>query len=386
MFRVTGSLQERNGIYQMIVRIPDVFGIYKQKSKSTKIRVNGKNARETHTNRQMAEKMLSDWIVLLETTGCSGSKRELIPAIEEWLEGKKKTIRQDTYEAYLCNYNVHIKPYFKDKKLTLEKVQPRMIYKYVQDKQAAGQTCCSIRKHLVILNGVFKEAVQLGEISQNPCANVTVTNRNEEVFEGKAYDPETAKALLNAVKGDPIEPAVYLGLFLGLRRSEVVGLRWKDIDFDKKLITIQNTVVRFSTISELEKTKSRASRRTLFIPDTLKEYLEALKASQEEARAVIGRKYSEEEHVLQWPDGTSYNPSYVTHRFKKVLKANRLPEIRFHDLRHTAGSILLNDGLSIKQIQNMLGHEKSSTTLDIYSHLSTTGKHETAQAMNRLLS
>ena len=110
MFRVTGSLQERNGIYQMIVRIPDVFGIYKQKSKSTKIRVNGKNARETHTNRQMAEKMLSDWIVLLETTGCSGSKRELIPAIEEWLEGKKKTIRQDTYEAYLCNYNVHIKP------------------------------------------------------------------------------------------------------------------------------------------------------------------------------------------------------------------------------------------------------------------------------------
>jgi integrase len=192
--------------------------------------------------------------------------------------------------------------------------------------------------------------------------------------------------LLNAVKGDPIEPAVYLGLFLGLRRSEVVGLRWKDIDFDKKLITIQNTVVRFSTISELEKTKSRASRRTLFMPDTLKEYLEALKASQEEARAVIGRKYSEEEHVLQWPDGTSYNPSYVTHRFKKVLKANRLPEIRFHDLRHTAGSILLNDGLSIKQIQNMLGHEKSSTTLDIYSHLSTTGKHETAQAMNRLLS
>ncbi|MBR3584515.1 MAG: tyrosine-type recombinase/integrase [Oscillospiraceae bacterium] len=76
----------------------------------------------------------------------------------------------------------------------------------------------------------------------------------------------------------------------------------------------------------------------------------------------------------------------MTHRFKKVLKANRLPEIRFHDLRHTAGSILLNDGLSIKQIQNMLGHEKSSTTLDIYSHLSTTGKHETAQAMNRLLS
>ena len=76
MFRVTGSLQERNGIYQMIVRIPDVFGIYKQKSKSTKIRVNGKNARETHTNRLMAEKMLSDWIVLLETTGCSGSKRQ----------------------------------------------------------------------------------------------------------------------------------------------------------------------------------------------------------------------------------------------------------------------------------------------------------------------
>lgn len=385
MKKVTGSLQERFGTYQMLVRIPDIYGKYKQKSKSTGIKVEGKNQRETRSNRLAADQMLSEWIESLEHSGGVSADRDLIQAIEDYLEEKKKTLRQDTYESYQCNYDVHIKPYFKDKKLTLGDVQPRMIYKYVQDKQAEGQSSKSIRKHLVVLNGVFKQAVALGELKHNPCSEITVKNNNDEPFEGKAYDSETAKKLLKAVKGDPIEPAVYLGLFLGLRRSEVVGLRWKDVDFENNLITIRNTVVRFTTVSELEKTKSRASKRNLYMPSALKKYLEEVWANQEEARKVIGRKYSDEEHILQWADGSTYSPSYVTHRFKKVLKSNNLPEIRFHDLRHTAGSLLINNGHTIKQVQNLLGHEKASTTLDIYSHLSLEGKEDTAKAINRLL-
>ena len=177
----------------------------------------------------------------------------------------------------------------------------------------------------------------------------------------------------------------YLGLFLGLRRSEVVGLRWKDVDLENGIVHIRNTVVKFKEISELEKTKSRASRRDLYMPNALKSYLQTIWDRQEEDRKLTGRSYSDSEHICQWPDGTAFHPDYVSRRFQKVLECNHLPKIRFHDLRHTAGSLLVNQGHTIKQVQEFLGHEKASTTLDIYTHISLEGKRNTAQVLDELL-
>lgn len=383
--KVTGSLQEKNGIYQMIVRVPDIHGITKQKSKSTRIKVKGKNQRESRSNKLKADRMLAEWIDTLSRTECYGGDKDLIEAIEDWLEQKRKTIRPDSYESYLCNYEVHIKPYFEHGKLKLGDVTPRVIQQYVRSKEEAGQSRKSIRKHMVILNGVFKEAVAMGELLYNPCANVVVRAKNEEHFEGTAYEISTAKKLLEAVQGDPVEPAVYLGLFLGLRRSEVVGLRWKDVDLENGIVHIRNTVVKFKEISELEKTKSRASRRDLYMPNALKSYLQTIWDRQEEDRKLTGRSYSDSEHICQWPDGTAFHPDYVSRRFQKVLECNHLPKIRFHDLRHTAGSLLVNQGHTIKQVQEFLGHEKASTTLDIYTHISLEGKRNTAQVLDELL-
>jgi integrase len=382
--KVTGSLQEKNGIFQMVVRVPDINGNQKQKSKSTKIKAKGKNQRETRSNKQKADRMLAEWLDTLSRAESYGADKDLIASIEDWLAMKKKQLRADSYEAYLCNYKGHIKPYFEPKHLTLGDVTPRVILQYVRSKEDRGQSRSSIRKHLVILNGVFKEAVAMGELTYNPCANITVKNNRDEHFEGTACDIATVKKLLEVVKGDPIEPAVYLGLFLGLRRSEAVGLRWKDVDMENGIVHIRNTVVRFSTISELEKTKSRASKRDLFMPKALKEYLQTVWDRQEEERKLTGRTFSDTEHICQWADGTVFQPDYVSQRFAKILKKNSLPHIRFHDLRHTAGSLLVNGGHTIKQVQEFLGHEKASTTLDIYTHVSMEGKKDTALAMDKL--
>lgn len=382
--KVTGSLREKNGIYQMAVRVPDINGTFIQKSKSTKIKVEGKNQRETRANKQKADRMLAEWLETLSHMDSYGSDMNLLEAIEDWLAMKKRTLRPDTYEAYLNVYNVHIKPFF-SKTLRLGDVTPRMILRYVRVKEDAGQSRKSIRKHLVILNGVFKESVAMGELTYNPCANITVSAQNDDHFEGTAYDVETAKKLLEAIKGDPVEPAVYLGLFLGLRRSEVVGLRWKDVDMENGIVHIRNTVVRFGSVTEMEKTKSKASRRDLFMPSALKDYLKTVWDRQEEERAATGRTYSDTEHICQWADGTVFNPEYVSRRFGKVLEKNDLPKIRFHDLRHTAGIILINNGHTIKQVQDFLGHEKASTTLDIYTHVSLEGKKDTALMMDQLL-
>ena len=383
--KVTGSLQVKNGIYQMVVRVPDINGNLRQKSKSTKIKSNAKNQREARSNKLKAERMLSEWLENLSHTECYGADKDLLAAMEDWLAMKKVTLRPDTYEAYDCIYKVHLKPYFEPKELLMGDVTPRALQQYVRFKEAAGQSGKSIRKHMVILNGVFKEAVAMGEMTYNPCVNITITSKNTDSFEGSAYEIPTAKKLLEVIKDDPVEPAVYLGLYLGLRRSEIVGLRWKDVDMDSGVVHIRNTVVRLSTVSELEKTKSRASKRDLFMPGALKTYLQTVWNRQEEERKLVGRQYSNSEHICQWPDGTVYDPEYVSRRFAKVLEKNSLPKIRFHDLRHTAGSILINQGHTIKQVQEFLGHEKASTTLDIYTHVSMEGKKNTAQVMDELL-
>jgi integrase len=383
--KVTGSLQIRKGTYYMMVRVPDQNGKQKQKLKTTSIKVVGKNQRETRQNKLQADKMLSSWIEELSVEKDHISDKQFIFCIEDWLERKKRRVRLDTYEAYQCYYDNHLKPFFEPRNLKIDEVTPRLIQKYVDQKEKEGQSPNSINKHLVVLNGVFKEAAALQEVSFNPCANITIS-RIEEEFHGTAYEPADAKRLLAAIEGDAIEPAVYLGLYLGLRRSEVVGLRWGDIDFEHNVVHIRNTVVRFKTISEMEKTKSRASKRDLYLPKGLKQYLLSLRIRTETHRQLFGKAYHGGEHICQWPDGRTYTPDYVSRRFKRILELNNLPQIRFHDLRHTAGSLLINQGQSVKQVQEFLGHEKASTTLDIYTHLSFEGKKDTGEKLDELLS
>lgn len=176
-----------------------------------------------------------------------------------------------------------------------------------------------------------------------------------------------------------------LGLFYGLRRSEACGMRWQDIDFKEEKMTVRNTVVKTKTLIEHEETKSPKSRCTMFlIPETIS-YLKRLKAKQAENRLLLGRDYTDGDHVCVWPDGRPVTPDHVSHAFRKFLIKHELPLIRYHELRHTAGSLLLTQGLSVKQIQEYLGHEKAATTLDIYSHLSVEGRKESAQTMGEVL-
>lgn len=363
--KVTGSVQIKRGIYQLMARVTAPDGTVCQKMKSTGIRVDAPGVREQKANKRAAEWMLVTYLEELSRDTPS-STIQFLTKLEQWLEKKRNSIRQDTYESYMSNYIVHIKPYFAPKLYGLTDISPRVLSEYTDAKLAEGLSAASIRKHLVLINGMFRDAVKYGEALSNPCTGIRVKD-NRPAFTGKAYTPEIAKKLLSVVSGDLIEPAVYLGLYLGLRRSEVAGLRWKDVDFEKRVVHIRNTVVRFSSLSEEEKTKNPTSRRDLYLPDGLRDYLEGLPHDD--------------------PDGhvCSCKPDYISRRFHKVLERSGLPLVRFHDLRHTAGSMLINNGSTILQVQNFLGHKKASTTLDIYSHIYLEGKKKTAETIDSLL-
>jgi len=193
---------------------------------------------------------------------------------------------------------------------------------------------------------------------------------------------------LEAVKGTFLELAVMLG-FYGLRRSEVVGLRWDAVDFEHNTITIKYTVTSYSRngkrlIDEKPRTKNKSSRRTLPMIPALRNKLLAILEDREECRRLCRRSYNNEYLDFVYVDemGDRITPDYITHAFDRLLKKHGLRDIRFHDLRHSCASLLLANNVSMKEIQEWLGHSTFKTTADIYAHLSSESKLSSANALN----
>ncbi|MDE7242534.1 MAG: site-specific integrase [Oscillospiraceae bacterium] len=303
------------------------------------------------------------------------------------MDGAKTAGNQaNTWESYQVYLEKHIRPYFAPKKLTLSKLNPQHLQDYYNQKLQEGQAVNTLKKHHAVIHGALQEAVKKRLLTFNPADQVTFPRQNkQDRFHGTAYTAEQAQQLLEAFKGDVLEPAVILGLCYGLRKSEALGLRWSDIDFEAGTLSIQNTVTRMKTLIEHEQTKSAASKRVLYLMADTITYLRQLREQQEENQKFLGSGYTVSDHICVWPDGRPVSPDYVSQHFKRVLVKNNLQIIRFHDLRHTAGSLLMNNGATVKQVQEFLGHEKASTTLDIYTHIDTEAKQRTAMSMEQAL-
>ena len=149
--------------------------------------------------------------------------------------------------------------------------------------------------------------------------------------------------------------------------------------------TVQDTVVFVKTIIDKPKTKTNASHRTLPLTPEMREYLQRLKAQQTENRLLLEDAYIDNDYVCTQNNGTPFSPNYLTCRFGKLIKRHNLPHIRFHDLRHSAASMLLANGHSLKEIQEWLGHEEIGTTSNIYAHLQYEAKQNMAASLSSQL-
>ena len=223
-------------------------------------------------------------------------------------------------------------------------------------------------------------------IDVNPADKVE--RPKKDLYVGSFYDADEVNALCEAAKGTKLELPILFGAFYGLRRSEAIGLKWDAIDFDQNTITIRHTVTscdldgkRVLVASDTTKTKS--SMRTLPLVPFMRERLLALKEEQKENRRLCGRSYIKDylEYVCVNEIGDLIKPHYVTTAFPDLLKANGMRHIRYHDLRHSCASLLLANGVPMKQIQEWLGHSDFSTTANIYAHLDYSSKLTSADAM-----
>ena len=199
------------------------------------------------------------------------------------------------------------------------------------------------------------------------------------------YDEAQIKQLIAAAKGTEMELIIDIELCLGLRRGELLGLQWSDIDWNKNQIHIihNRVVVKGKSVDKDPKTET--SRRTVDVPAQLIQKLRQHKSNCLANRLRLGPAYTITDYVIVHPDGRPIYPEYVTQLFKKLQKKAGLPECRFHDLRHLCASIMLMQGVNVKVAQEHLGHKDITTTMNIYSHVLPSVAKEAAQKIGSLV-
>jgi len=221
-----------------------------------------------------------------------------------------------------------------------------------------------------LLRAMLNTAVKWGIIATNPVLKASIPKNDTKKM--KVYDPETAAVLLTKLEDAPLKyhVGVVLGLLGQLRLGEIGALNWSDVDFDNSLLRIERSasaVVGQGVI--IKSTKTEASQRTIALPIQAMALLRKLKAEQNEQRIQLGAAWVNSNAVLAQWNGERHHPDRLSVWFQRFLKENNLPPIRFHDLRHTGASLLMNImGMPTQIVTNRLGHSSATVTLSFYSH------------------
>ncbi|MBQ1412938.1 MAG: site-specific integrase [Clostridia bacterium] len=392
---VTGSIQMKNNKYYAVINLKDEHGYRKQKWIYTEIDV-------TKGSKKQAERILHQILeeytqkaeeeaMRQEHKGEPYADMKVAEYFRQWLEKIKQEVTPNTYRSYYGNMTNHIIPYFEETGLTLRELKPYHLEDYYRLKSQPnsrldGEEALSpttIKHHHQNISKALSDAVTRGAITFNP-ASVAKTPKVPK-FKANFLNPTQLNELLALFKGTPIEIPVMLGVVYGFRRSEVIGLTWSAIDFDNKSITISQTVQQHTGGDYIGSTKNESSYRSLPLLDDVAELLQKHKQAQDENRQLLGSRYHHSDFVCTWPDGKLISPNYLTKTYHKMIANSDLPQVRFHDLRHSTASNLLAQGFSIAQVAEWLGHSTASTTLNFYSHVDKTSKMEIGNALDKLI-
>ncbi|WP_339281308.1 tyrosine-type recombinase/integrase [Paenibacillus sp. FSL H8-0282] len=379
-----GSLLKRNKYWYIIVETKDESGKRKQKWINTKC--------EKKTD---AEKVLRETLTKIDNNNFVLPQRKLkfTEFMLDWLHNViKSEVEETTWEGYEMIVTKHIIPYFKSKNdILLQELQPMHLQKYYetkhQDDQLTGKKGLSaktLRRHHANIRSALKFGLRMNLIPFNPADRIVLPK--QEKFNASYYTVEQLEKLFEVCLGTPIESAVYLAAHYGLRRSEVLGLKWDCINFEEKTISIKEVRVKYGKEVVVKKPKSESSQRILPLMEKLEDYLLHLKKQRMKNKLLYGKDYVDSDLVCCWPDGSPMKTEYLNHKFKDILAKNELPHIRFHDLRHSTASYLIKNGVSLKEIQVWLGHSTISITANTYTHIDMETKKDTAQKINDIFS
>lgn len=305
-----------------------------------------------------------------------------------WLEEAEKRVGPVTFEGYSRMSEDYVIPYFsrEENNFFIDEASFEGIQKFVDyfslGREREPVSPKTIRHFMIVVRQTLVYACRHGYAKENPCNLVVLPKMIKR--EPTILSEKQLGKFFEIIKDDPMFPLIYVTVFLGLRRSEALGLKWDSIDFDARTVTIKHTVVKSETkrIIEQDTTKTASSHRVYPLTSGLLDLFLAIKASETENREKFGDLYQENDYVFKWDYGKIYDPDFVTRHFKRLLKNAGMPVIRFHDLRHSCASLLVSKGFKLKDIQEWLGHADIQTTANTYAHLYQERKEKIAQSFS----
>jgi len=355
---VAGHLRAKNGYWHMIIIYYDEMGKRKERSFTTHLKAKG--------NKRQAEEMLYEKRrkFTAELDIRRNAKGVYVDAyLEHWLELIQPTVSPTTFKAYSLIVRNSICPYFKKMDLPICDLESKHIVAYYDSLLQRGLSTTTVRRHHANIHKALGRAVIDGLLLENPASRVVPPK--VAPYTAAYYSKAECQQLLTAIQGSEIELPVSLTLLLGLRRSEVLGLKWEAIDFDCHTIHIRHTVNEITGgIVGRDVTKRKSSHRTLPLSPAVEQLL------------LPYRK--ESGYVCLNAHNELIKPSRLTSKFKTLLRANNLREIRFHDLRHTCAALLIAARMPLIDVSRWLGHSSIAITADLYGHLEFTSKEQCA--------
>jgi integrase len=320
------------------------------------------------------------------------SKSQTLGAfLDDWLiRSLKPRAKARAFESFSTIVKLHVKPTMGA--VALHKLNPQHIQRLLNEKGAklSPQTVGNIK---TVLRSALAQALKWGLVSRNSAALVDAPRipRRQVV----PFDAVQANGLLEAACGSRYEAVYELALKLGMRRGELLGLRWADVDLDGRTLRVSQSMQRIATGSDTKgkKTalitgdvKTDGSRRTIALPDSIVKALRAHRARQAQERLTAGPSWQDRGLVFTNRTGQPTEPIVLHRDYKALLEKAELPlTMRFHDLRHSAASLLLAQGVSPKMIADLLGHSRIGITMDLYSHILPAMRRDTADAMDQIL-
>ena len=311
-----------------------------------------------------------------------GARTTLAKYLDSWLETIKPTVRPKTWQQYEQIVRQYVKPSLGE--IRLNDLRPDHVQTLYTSQLERGLGPRSVRLIHAVLHRALNQALRWGPVRRNVCDAVDKPKQSRA--EMQTFDLEQTQTFLHAVEGNRIEALFYLAISTGLRQGELLGLKWTDLDFDSGRLQVQRQLQRISgeglTFTE---PKSAAGRRAIVLGSVDLAKLQAHRKHQLEERLFAGGRWQDHGLIFTTTIGSPLDPRNLYRTYKVILKRADLPEIRFHDLRHTAATLMLQQGVHPKVVQERLGHSSINLTLDTYSHVLPSMQEDAAQRMNAIL-
>ena len=301
--------------------------------------------------------------------------------MDEWVENYLPNVEETTRVGYRTKIRCYIKPAIGN--IFLSSLRTEHVQRMINDMNNRGLSPKNIRDTFNNINAAMKKAVKVKLIPHNPCEAVELPKLKK--YKAKVYSLDMIQNLLDTAKGTDMYLPVFLLVMVGLRRGELLALRWSDIDFKNNVLKVRRNMVNGENGCIIKEPKSEAGIRDIHLGDDVMSVLRETRIQYMNDAFNYGPGFQNLNFVIRQEDGSPYKPDSMTQKWSKFIKAHNLPRIRLHDLRHSNATALIQAGINPRVVQQRLGHSDVNITLNTYTHVLPEMDMEAAEKLDAII-